>query len=73
MELPVAVLIHNEQLGLKAAAGSLLQIQPEGFYLVMTRFGSQQHRVQLPISQTVLIFEEPEEPAPTGEEIEIER
>ena len=73
MELPVPVLIHNELLGLKGAAGSLIQIYPEGFYLVTTAFGSKVHRLQLPISQTVLILEEPEEEAAASEPIDIER
>jgi len=73
MELPVPVLIHNELLGLKGASGLLIQIYPEGFYLVSTTFGSKIHRLQLPISQTVLILEEPEEEALAGEPIEIER
>jgi len=73
MELPVPVLIHNELLGLKGAAGSLIQIYPEGFYLVSTAFGSKIHKVQLPIGQTVLIVEEPEEEAEAIEPIELER
>ena len=73
MELPVPVLIHNELLGLKGAAGALIQIYPEGFYLVSTAFGSKIHKVQLPISQTVLIVEEPEEEAVASEPIELER
>jgi len=73
MELPVPVLIHNELLGLKGAAGSLIHIYPEGFYLVSTAFGSKIHKVQLPIGQTVLIVEEPEEEAVAIEPIELER
>jgi len=73
MELPVPVLIHHELLGLKGAAGSLIQIFPEGFYLVSTTFGSKVHRVQLPISQTVLIVEQAEEEAAASEPMEIER
>lgn len=72
MELPVSVLIHNEQLGLKGANGSLIHIYTEGFYLVTTTFGSKQHKVQLPIDQTILIHEEAEEEALMGESIEIE-
>ena len=72
MELPLAVMIHNEQLGLKGAHGSLIQVYPEGFYLVTTTFGSKQHKVQLPIDQTILIHEEAEEEAVAGESIEIE-
>lgn len=73
MELPLSVLIHNEQLGLKGSSGSLIQIYPEGFYLVTTTFGSNLHKVQLPIDQTILIHEQAEEEALAGEEIEIER
>ena len=73
MELPQPVLIHNELLGLKGVQGSLIQIYSEGFYLVSTSFGSRTHKVQLPIDQTVLIHEEPEEEALEAEEIEIER
>ena len=73
MELPVPVLIHNDLLGLKGAAGSLIQIYREGFYLVSATFGSKVHKVQLPIGQTVLTHEEPEEEAPASEAIEIER
>jgi len=73
MELPVSILIHNEQLGLKGAAGTLIQICPEGFYVVSTFFGSKVHKVHLPISETVLIHETPEEDTLAGESIEIER
>ena len=72
MELPIPVLIHNEQLGLKGTAGSLIQIYPEGFYLISTSFGSNLHKVLVPIAQTILIQEEAEEAVP-GESIEIER
>ena len=71
MELPIAVMIHNELLGLKGASGSLMQINPDGFYVVTTSFGDKVHKVLLPIVQTVLILEEPEEIA--GETLEIER
>ncbi len=73
MELPIAVLIHNELLGLKGVAGLLLQVYPEGFYLVSTAFGSKVHKLHLPISQTVLIVEQPEEEGPVTEPLEIER
>ena len=73
MELPVPVMIHNEQLGLKGTKGSLIQVYPEGFYLVTTTFGSNQHKVQLPINQTILIHAEAEEEALAGESLEIER
>lgn len=73
MELPVPVMIHNEQLGLKGTKGSLIHVYPEGFYLVTTTFGSNLHKVQLPIDQTILIHEEAEEETLAGESLEIER
>jgi len=73
MELPVPVLIHNELLGLKGASGFLIQIYPEGFYLVSATFGSNIHKIQLPIEQTVLIHEEPEEEETVPEPIDVER
>ena len=73
MELPISVLIHNELLGLKGAAGLLIQVYPEGIYLVTTNFGSKTHKVYLPINQTVLITSEAEEEALASEPIEIER
>lgn len=71
MELPIPVMIHNEQLGLKGTSGTLLQVNPDGFYVVTTDFGAKVHRVLLPIEQTILIFEGPEETV--GETLEIER
>ena len=73
MELPIPVLIHNELLGLKGAHGTLIQIYAEGFYLVSTAFGSKIHKVHLPIGQTVLIVEVPEDEAVVSEPLEIER
>ena len=73
MELPVPIMIHNEQLGLKGTKGSLIQVYPEGFYLVTTTFGSKIHKVQLPINQTILIHEQAEEETLAGESLDIER
>lgn len=71
MELPIPVMIHNELLGLKGASGTLMQVNPDGFYLITTSFGDKVHKVLLPIEQTVLIFEGFEETV--GETLEIER
>jgi len=72
MEVPAEVLIHNETLGLKGKAGRLLTISDQGYYEVNTKFGDRLHRVLLPIVDTVLIAQEPEELS-LGGEIEIER
>lgn len=71
MELPLAVLIHNEALGIKGSRGDLLNISPNGYYEVNLKFGDKTHRVLLPIAATVIISQEPEVAA--AERIEIER
>jgi hypothetical protein len=72
MEVPRQVLIHNETLGLKGSPGMLVRIAGEGYYEVNLRFGSNLHRVLLPVFATVLIAAEPE--VPTGEQVgEVER
>ena len=71
MELPVAVLIHNELAGLKGVEGALHQISENGFYMLQYTFGDNVHRVLLPIQETALIFKEPEEAV--EEPIEVER
>ena len=70
MELPIAVLIHNEVLGIKGSRGELLSISPHGYYEINLEFGEKIHRVLLPIDDTVVIRREPEVPA--AERIEIE-
>jgi hypothetical protein len=70
MELPVAVLIHNELAGLKGVEGYLHQVSENGYYVVQYRFGDKVHRVLLPIPQTVLIFKEPEEAVEAPIEVE---
>lgn len=70
MEMPAAVLIHNDQLGMKGKEGTLLAIQPDGYYVVSASFGSSDHRMYLPIASTVLIAADPEEEWTEGVEIE---
>jgi hypothetical protein len=60
MEIPSEVLIHNEQLGLKGARGTLIRIAPEGYYEVNLRFGGNTHRVLLPLVSSVVINADPE-------------
>ena len=70
MELPLEVLIHNEQLGVKGGRGTLLQVSPHGYYEVNCRFGERLHRTLFPIGSTVLISQDPEVANPMAEEIE---
>ena len=71
MELPTEVLVHNELIGVKGSAGTLLNISEHGFYEVNLRFGSNVHRVLLPIGSTVIISREAE--AAPVDSLEIER
>jgi hypothetical protein len=66
----IEVLIHNETLNLKGTAGLLRTVSPHGFYEINLKFGSNVHRVHLPIHSTVLIYKDPE---PVVETVEIER
>lgn len=72
MELPLDVLIHNTLLGLKGTAGSLVRVNELGFYEVDLTFGDKQHRVLLPIINTVLIEREPQ-PSDIQADFEVER
>jgi hypothetical protein len=72
MELPTEVLLHNEILGIKGGKGTLLQINPEGYYEVNCQFGDRLHRTLFPINGTVVIQREPE-PQIAGQDPEIER
>lgn len=71
MELPSEVLIHNELLGVKGGRGTLLQVNPDGYYEVNLAFGERIHRTLFPIQNTVLISRQPEDT--TRQDLEIER
>lgn len=71
MELPAEVVIHNTQLGMKGGHGRLLRICPEGYYEVIIALGERLHRALLPVSGTVLIHEQAEDPG--GDSVEVER
>lgn len=70
MEVPSEVLVHNQLIGLKGNAGRLLGISAEGYYELNLSFGSNVHRVLLPIGGTALIARDAEPPAVEGVEIE---
>jgi hypothetical protein len=72
MEIPTEVLIHCEAMSLKGSRGTLIRVSSEGYYEVNLRFGSNTHRVLLPISSSVLIAAEPE-PAAGDQAGEVER
>jgi hypothetical protein len=70
MELPAEVMIHNELLGMRGKAGSLLGVHPEGYYELTVAFGDSLHRLVMPIAATVLIAAQPEEKWVSGTEVE---
>ena len=70
MELPADVLVHNEILGLKGGRGTLIRVDPDGYYEVNLTFGERRHRVLLPIQATVVIDRVPEEEINADFEIE---
>ena len=71
MDLPAEVLIHNQLLGLKGSKGVLVALSPHGFYEAKIQFGKNNHRVLLPVAETVVIFREAE--VDYAAEMEIER
>lgn len=73
MDLPSEVLIHNALLGMKGKEATLLQIHPEGYYELNCRFGEKIHRLCVPISETVLILQSPEDLTVSGTVDNIER
>lgn len=70
MDLPADVLLHNQVLGLKNTQGTLIAISPHGYYEVRCAFGGNQHRVLLPVPETVVIFRDPEDIPSFADEIE---
>lgn len=70
MDLPAKVQLHNQLLGMKGAQGTLIMVSPDGYYEVKCVFGTNTHRVLLPIQETAIIFREPEPEFEAGVEIE---
>ncbi len=70
MELPAEVVIHNTQLGIKGGHGRLLRICSEGYYEVIIALGDNLHRALLPVGDTVLISEQPEDSGERAVEVE---
>ncbi|MEM6456206.1 MAG: hypothetical protein AAF772_14005 [Acidobacteriota bacterium] len=72
MDLPAHVLLHNPTLGLKGNKGTLVAVQAHGYYEVRLGFSGNDHKVLLPIADTVIVFRDPE-PVFAVDESEIER
>lgn len=71
MEIPSKVSIFNATLEVKGKGGTLINVSEQGFYEVTMEVNKKNHTVLLPVTETVLIFNEP---VPERDEsIEIER
>ena len=71
MEIPSKVSIFNRTLEVKGKAATLIAINETGFYEVILEVQQRNHTVLLPISETVLIFNDAV--PPTSAEFEVER
>jgi hypothetical protein len=56
MEIPSKVSIFNRTLEVKGKVGTLIAINDHGFYEVVLEVQQRNHTVLLPVSETVLIF-----------------
>ena len=59
MEIPSKVSVFNRTLEVKGKPGTLIAINDDGFYEVVLEVQSRNHTVLFPISETVLIFNDP--------------
>jgi hypothetical protein len=71
MEIPSKVSIFNRTLEVKGKVGTLIAINDHGFYEVVLEVQQRNHTVLLPVSETVLIFNDAL-PA-TSADFEVER
>ena len=70
MELPASVLIYSQLLNLSGTPGTLFAVRRDGTYELRMISQGRQHTVLLPISQTGLVFVEPESEVPPAMDIE---
>jgi hypothetical protein len=70
MEIPSKVSIFNKTLEVKGKVGKLIAVSEAGYYELTMEVNQKNHLVLLPISDTVLIFNEP---VPETASIDIER
>ena len=70
MELPASVLIYSTILDLKGTPGTLFAVRRDGTYELRISSQGRQHTVLLPVSQTGLVFAEPEAEVASAMDIE---
>jgi hypothetical protein len=71
MEIPSKVSVFNMTLEVKGKIGTLVSINDLGFYEVSLEFKERLHTVLFPISETVIIFNDPL--AQIASDFEVER
>jgi hypothetical protein len=71
MEIPAKVSIFNRTLEVKGKPATLVAISAQGYYEVVMEVQSRNHTVLLPITETVLIFNDAL--ATISAEFEVER
>ena len=70
MEIPAKVSIFNKTLEVKGKPATLIAINDHGFYEVVLEVQQRNHTVLLPVSETVLIFNEAMPTVATDFEVE---
>lgn len=70
MEIPGKVSLYCTLLDAKGTNATLMAISPNGYYQLEVSLKGQRHAVLAPISQTALVFTEPEPEPEDGIEIE---
>lgn len=70
MEIPSIVTIFHANAQFNNKRGTLVAVNDGGFYEITVDFNQRRHTVLLPISDTILIFNEPLPPSVSDMEIE---
>jgi hypothetical protein len=70
MEIPSKVRIFNKALELKGNPGTLVAVNPQGFFEVVMEMQQRNHTVLFPIAETVIIFNESLPASATDFEVE---
>jgi len=70
MDLPARVIVFAPGMEIKNKPATLVSVSPQGYYELHMEFSGRRHTVLAPISETGLIFNDPEEEFASVGEIE---
>ncbi|MGA7616860.1 MAG: hypothetical protein WBX15_16940 [Thermoanaerobaculia bacterium] len=70
MEIPSRVSVFNQILEIKGSPGTLIAVGANGYYEVQLEVRGRVHTVLFPITETVIVFNEPVTQATVGAEVE---